>query len=211
MKVANVSDESQGWLRQFLYLGLLTAFVQLLQTTSGVLLWIGTSSPILLVFGMDALVGGARELILARRIARYHTADVDPGTDRVLFGIVAGGYLLVGAIALVLSVGQLWGRRAPEATLLGLALAAASMLIIPIIGSYMKALAMEVRSPALKAAAIFTFGNSYLSMVLLVGLLINAGMERWWGDPLCALIMSPFIIYKGIQILTEHRSEEFAE
>ena len=206
-----MSDESQLWLRQFLFLALLTAFVHMLLAASGILLWVRTASAVLLAFGMDALVGAVRELILARRIARYGTPDIDPGKDRLLFAVVAGGYILVGLVALGVSVDQLWQRRAPGATLLGVVLAAVSMLIIPIIGSYMKALAMELRSPALKAAAIFTFGNSYLSMVLLIGLLINAGMERWWGDPLAALIMSPFIVYKGIQILVEHRGEEFVQ
>jgi hypothetical protein len=206
-----VSDESQMWLRQFLYLALLTALVHLLLAASGILLWVRASSAVLLTFGMDAFVGAVRELILARRIAHFGTADIDPRKDRLLFGIVACGYVLVGLIALAVSVTQLWQRRAPGATLLGVVLAATAMLVVPIIGSYMKALAMELRSPALKAAAIFTFGNSYLSMVLLIGLLINAGMERWWGDPLAALIMSPFIVYKGIQILVEHRSEEFVQ
>ena len=206
-----MSDESRIWLRQFLHLALLTALVHMLLAVSGVLLWVRTSSAVLLAFGMDALVGAVRELILARRIARYGTADIDPREDRLFFAIVACAYALVGLIALAVSVEQFWQRRAPGATLLGVLLAATAMLVIPIIGSYMKALAMEVRSPALKAAAIFTFGNSYLSMVLLIGLLINAGMERWWGDPLAALVMSPFIVYKGIQILVEHRSEEFVQ
>jgi divalent metal cation (Fe/Co/Zn/Cd) transporter len=206
-----VSDESQMWLRQFLYLALLTAFVHMLLAASGILLWVQTASAILLTFGLDAFVGGVRELILALRIVRYGTADIDPRKDHMLFAIVACAYVVVGLIALILGVGQLWQREGPDATLLGVLLAATAMLLIPIIGSYMKALAMEVRSPALKAAAIFTFGNSYLSMVLLVGLLITAGMERWWGDPLGALIMSPFIVYKGIQILVGHRSEDFVQ
>ncbi len=206
-----MSDESRMWLRQFLYLGLLTACVHMLLAASGILLWVRTSSAVLMAFGMDALVGAVRELIIVRRIVHYGTADVDPQNDRLLFGTVACGYILVGLIALAVGVGQLWQRHAPGATLLGVVLAAAAMLMIPIIGSYMKALAMEIRSPALKAAAIFTFGNSYLSMVLLIGLLINAGMERWWGDPLAALVMAPFIFYKGIQILSAHRDEALVQ
>jgi hypothetical protein len=206
-----VSDDSQLWLQQFFRLGLLTALVHLLQATCGILLWVDATSPALLAFGMDAIVGAGRELILVRRIARYDTADVDPAADGTLFHIVGGGYILVGLIATTVAVTHFWQGRVAEPTLLGVALAATSMLIIPIIGSYMKSLAMEVRSPALKQAAIFTFGNSYLSMVLLIGVLINAGMERAWGDPLCALVMSPFIIHKGAQLLAEGRVERFTE
>ena len=196
-----MTDESQIWLRQFFFLGLFTAFVHLLQAVCGILLWLRAGSAILLAFGLDAAVGSMRELALARKIAVHDTADVDSRIDHILFRIVGGGYVVVGLVALILGAGYLWERRVPDATLLGVGLAATSMLVIPIIGSYMKSLAMELRSPALKDAAIFTFGNSYLSMVLLIGVLINAGMERWWGDPLGAVVMSPFIVYKGIQIV----------
>jgi hypothetical protein len=57
---------------------------------------------------------------------------------------------------------ELWLARRPARSILGIALAAVSMLVIPIIGSYMKTLAVELRSQPLKAVAIFTFGNSYL-------------------------------------------------
>ena len=85
------------------------------------------------------------------------------------------------------------------------------MLVIPIIGSYMKVLAVELRSQALKSAAIFTFGNSYLSMVLLIALLLNAGMDIRWGDPLGALVMFPFMMQKGIQILLEEGRQEYVD
>ena len=205
------SNEAALWLRQFLYLCLLTALVNLLQTVSGMLLWVRAGSPLLFVFGLDAFVGAVRELALARRIARYHTADVEPGADRVWFAVIAGGYVLVGLIALTYGVFALWQGRQPSPSFLGVGLAAISMLLIPIIGSYMKSLAMEARSPALKAASVFTFGNSYLAMVLLIGLLVNSGMQHWWGDPLGAIVMCPFIVQKGLQILVEHKEMEFQE
>jgi divalent metal cation (Fe/Co/Zn/Cd) transporter len=65
----------------------------------------------------------------------------------------------------------------------------------------MKAVAVELRSPALGSAAVFTFGNSYLSMVLLVSLLVRLGMDRWWGDALGAIVMAPFMMQKGLQML----------
>jgi len=89
--------------------------------------------------------------------------------------------------------------------------AAVSMLVIPIAGSYMKVLAVELRSQALRSAAIFTFGNSYLSMVLLIALLMSYGMNLRWGDPLGALVMFPFIAQKGIQILLEEGKHEYLE
>jgi len=106
---------------------------------------------------------------------------------------------------------MLWTGKRPGTSILGIALAAISMLVIPIIGSYMKTLAVELRSQFLKSAAIFTFGNSYLSMVLLTALLLNSGMGFEWGDPLGALVMFPFMAQKGIQILLEEGKHEYVE
>ena len=85
------------------------------------------------------------------------------------------------------------------------------MLVIPIVGSYMKSLAVELRSQALKSAAIFTFGNSYLSMVLLIAMLMSYAMNLRWGDPFGALVMFPFVAQKGIQILLEEGKHEYVE
>ena len=96
-------------------------------------------------------------------------------------------------------------------TILGIVLATVSMLVIPIVGSYMKLLAVELRSQPLKAAAIFTFGNSYLSMVLLVVLLMNAGMGFRWSDAAGGLVMFPFLAQKGFQILIDEGKQEYVE
>jgi len=38
---------------------------------------------------------------------------------------------------------------------------------------------------------------TYLSAILLVGLLLNASVGWWWADPLAALVMSPIIAREG--------------
>ena len=106
---------------------------------------------------------------------------------------------------------MLWSGRWPKPDIPGIVVAAVSMLVIPILGSYMKTLAVELRSQALKSAAIFTFGNSYLSMVLLIAMLMSYAMNLRWGDPLGALVMFPFMAQKGIQILLEEGKDEYVE
>jgi divalent metal cation (Fe/Co/Zn/Cd) transporter len=125
--------------------------------------------------------------------------------------MVPGAYMLESVVALGAGIVSLWSGVRPGRTVLGIALAAISMLVIPIIGSYMKVLAVELRSQALRSAAIFTFGNSYLSMVLLIAMLLNIGMGFGWGDPLGALVMFPFVAQKGIQILLEEGKHEYVE
>jgi len=190
----------QTWIRQFFYLAVFTAVFNSLQFAASLLLWKTTRSAALMAFGLDALVSAIAALFLAARIQREWRNR-----------LVALSYVAASAGAIYLGVSTLWSGRHPSGSVLGIVLAAVSMLVIPIVGSYMKTLAVELRSQALRSAAVFTFGNSYLSMVLLIALLLNIGMGLRWGDPLGALVMFPFIAQKGIQILLEEGKHEYVE
>jgi len=209
--VLDAQDESGHWLRQFLLLFLVAGAVEWLQAASGLLLWRVAGSSVLLAFGLDSLVGGARELVMACRLRTWSRTGADPGRMGPWIQFAGIGYVLAGVTAFLAGGWTLWQGTHPQATLLGAALASISVLLIPIVGSYMKAVAVELRSPALRAASVFTFGNSYLSMVLLISMLVRIGMGRWWGDPLGSIVMAPFIIQKGIQMLIEERSGDVAE
>ena len=202
-----MQDDRATWIRQSLQLALVTAGFHFLQFLAAAVLWAITRSAALAAFGLDAVVSAYASLVLATRIHRSFDTLGDNWRSRG----AAFGYLAGAAIALFLSVGQLWSARWSMGTILGVVLAAVSMLVIPIVGSYMKVLAVELRSQPLKAAAVFTFGNSYLSMVLLVALLINVGMGFRWGDAAGGLVMFPFLAQKGLQILIDEGKQEYVE
>jgi divalent metal cation (Fe/Co/Zn/Cd) transporter len=192
-------EEQQTWIRQSFSLALLTAAFHFLQFVSSIALWTMSNSPALAAFGLDAIVSGAAALVLASRIHKSFDTLGDHWRSRA----VGYAYLAAAAAVLYIVGHHLWfGERAAR-SFLGILVAALSMLVIPIVGSYMKTLAVELRNQPLKSAAIFTFGNSYLSMVLLIALLLNAGMALPVGDVLGALVMFPFLAQKGIQILVE--------
>jgi hypothetical protein len=195
-----MSDTRETWFRHFFYLALFAAAFHTLQFLASITLWTTTRSAVLFSYGLDAVVSAASALVLASRIQREWRNK-----------FVAYGYMAAAAGAFYLGASMLWTGARPRPTVLGIALAAVSMLVIPIAGSYMKVLAVELRSQTLKAAAIFTFGNSYLSMVLLIAMLMSYGMNLRWGDPLGALVMFPFMAQKGIQILLEEGKHEYVE
>jgi len=205
------SDDRQTWIRHSFYLALLTAFYHTLQFVSGVALSRRTGSPALMTYALDAIVSAPAALILAVRIQTHNRIDVIGIEEKWRFRAVAAGYITCGIIGLYLGAMGLWRSYRPVQNLLGIVLAAVSMLAIPIIGSYMKVLAVELRSQTLKSAAVFTFGNSYLSMVLLISQLVSIGMNIRWGDPLGALVMFPFMMQKGIQILLDEGKHEYVE
>ena len=193
-------EDRETWIRHFLYLALFAAAFHALQFIASLLLWMRTHSAALIGYGLDAAVSAVAALVLAQAIQREWRKK-----------FVAYGYMAAAAATLYIGASMLWRRQEPDVSVLGIVVAAVSMLVIPVVGSYMKVLAVELRSQALRSAAIFTFGNSYLSMVLLIALLMSYGMNLRWGDPLGALVMFPFMAQKGIQILLEEGKHEYVE
>jgi len=186
---------------------LLTGSFHLVQFVASALLWDRTHSAVLAAFGLDAIVSACAAGLLSYRIRRSYETLAKSWRSR----IVGYGYIMAAVLSVIVGVsGFITGQYATR-SLLGIVLAAVSMLIIPIAGSYMKVLAVELRNQTLKDAAVFTFGNSYLSMVLLIALLVHAGMDFRWGDSLGALVMVPFLAQKGIQILIEEGTSEYVE
>jgi hypothetical protein len=205
--LASMSDERATWIRHMALLALFTAFFHLLQFVTSAVLWKKTDSPVLAAFGLDAIVSAAAAFRLSFRVRRHYETLVVRWRSR----LIGYGYVLAAVLSLVLGIATLMSGHRPERSLMGIALAFISMLVVPIAGSYMKVLGVELRNQTLKDAAVFTFGNSYLSMVLLIALMLNAGMDFRWGDALGALVMIPFLAQKGIQILIEEGSAEYVE
>jgi len=201
------SEDRDQWIRQIATLALLTAGFHLLQFVASTALWIRAGSPVIAAFGLDAIVSAVAALLLSIRIRRSYDKLASEWKSRV----VAYGYIIGAVLSLFLGISSFLSDHRAQRSLLGILLAAVSMLVVPIAGSYMKVLAVELRNQTLKDAAVFTFGNSYLSMVLLISLLLNAGMDFAWGDALGALVMVPFLAQKGIQILIEEGSSEYVE
>ncbi|HEX4998747.1 MAG TPA: hypothetical protein VFY29_11000 [Terriglobia bacterium] len=202
-----VSPEDRAtWVRHSWRLALVAALVHAAQFVGCALLWRETGSAVLAAFGLDAVVGacGALRLGLGIRAA----GEIPPQRASRVLGY---GYAAAAVLTLLIAVPQLWRGFRPAISPAGIVLAAVSMLVIPIVGSYMKSLAVELRSQPFRSAAVFTFGNSYLSLVLLTALLLNAGMDLGWGDAAGAVAMVPFMAHKSVQILLEEERPKFVE
>jgi hypothetical protein len=202
-----MGDDRATWIHHSFQMALAAAGFHFLQFLASAALWMLTRSVTIAAFGLDAIVSAFASLVLAIRVHRSFETLGDNWRSRG----TAIGYLGGAAIALGLAVTELWSRDWVIGSRLGILLGAVSMLVIPIVGSYMKLLAVELRSQPLKAAAIFTFGNSYLSMVLLVAMLINVEMGFRWADAVGGLVMFPFLAQKGLQILIDEGKQEYVE
>jgi divalent metal cation (Fe/Co/Zn/Cd) transporter len=99
------------------------------------------------------------------------------------------------------AIHALWRREPPDRSLPGIILAAASLVVMPLLARAKRRVAAELSSRAMHADSRQTDLCAWLSGVLLGGLLLNAAFGWWWADPVAALVMVPIIANEGREAL----------
>ena len=152
-------------------------------------------------FGFDSLIEVTSGSIL---LWRLH-ADVDEARRERIEAI---SLRLVGVLFVVLAIyvtydsaRSLLRREPPEESIVGIVLAAASLVVMPLLVRAKRRVARGINSGALMADSKQTELCTYLSAILLGGLLLNALLGWWWADPVAALVMVPIIAKEGIEAL----------
>src|SRR5215471_15277238 len=137
-----MADDRSVWIRQMATLALVTGAFHLLQFIASLALWVRTGSAVLAAFGLDAGVSACAAFLLSIQISRSYETLSKSWRSRV----VAYGYIIAAVLSLILGASGFITGQYAKPGLLGIVLAAVSMLIVPIAGSYMKVLAVELRN-----------------------------------------------------------------
>jgi divalent metal cation (Fe/Co/Zn/Cd) transporter len=166
-----------------------------------ILLGLLAGSIALVGFGFDSAIEVTSGAALLWRLG----VDVDEGrrerADSTALGVVGWCFLALAAYVSYDSVASLVRREAPEESIPGIVLAAASLVIMPLLAQAKRRVATEIKSGALAADARQTELCTYLSAILLAGLALNALAGWWWADPVAAIVMVPIIAKEGIDAL----------
>lgn len=180
---------------------------------AGLALWQGIEarSIALVGFGLDSIIECAAAAALFWRLCvesagadEEHVEEVETRVHR----FVGATFIALALYVVAQAAWTLWTRAAPEESLVGIILAAASALIMPLVAWGKIRAAREIGSRALEAEAKETIACSYLSWVLLLGLGANAWLGWWWADPVAALIMVPWLIQEGREGLSGEACDE---
>lgn len=151
-------------------------------------------------FGLDSIIECAAASIMLWRLVvqlRGAKGEALERSERTVRRFIGGTFLALAAYLLVQAGLNLWRHEAPSASRVGIALAVASLIIMPTVSFAKLRAARELGSKALRAEAKETLVCSYLSFTLLVGLGANAVAGWWWADPVAALVMVPWLIKEG--------------
>ncbi len=162
-----------------------------------------------LLAGGVALVGFALDSVIevsASAAALWRLRhDADPGhrerAERRALELIGWSFVALAAYVGVDAVRALVAREAPAASPLGIAIAALSLVVMPLLARAKRRVAAQLSSSALTAEARQTDICMYLSALLLAGLALNATLGWWWADPIAALAMVPLIACEGVEAL----------
>lgn len=164
-------------------------------------IWWGAKaqSSALVAFGLDSgIETAAASIVLWRLVSevRANQATVDR-REATAHRFIGWTFIALALYVVIDAGGTLLSQKAPDESLLGIALAAVSLSFMPVLSWMKLRVAAQLGSRALRAEALETLACSYLSATLLFGLGANTLFGWWWADPAAAVLMVPWLIREG--------------
>ncbi|HEY7693734.1 MAG TPA: cation transporter [Gaiellaceae bacterium] len=149
---------------------------------------IAASSIALVGFGADSLIEAIAGFVVIWRFTGKRL--VTPGAERRAQQLIAGSFLVLAVYVGVEAVRTLANGQHPEASWVGIALAAFTAPTMPALAIAKRRVGSKLRSSATVKEGAQNMLCAYLSIGLLIGLLANALFGWWWADPIVALLIA---------------------
>jgi divalent metal cation (Fe/Co/Zn/Cd) transporter len=151
-------------------------------------------SPALIGFSLDSLIELAAGFVIVW-LYRLRSGHTD---ERRAQQLVAATYFLLVIFIVSESAYTLLGGRHPDASWVGIGLAAFTAPTMPLLALAKRRVGNKLGSPATISEAAQNQICAYLSITLLAGLLANALAGWWWADPAAALAIAALAGKEGI-------------
>ncbi|WP_120521590.1 cation transporter [Arthrobacter celericrescens] len=159
-------------------------------------LWAGglADSSALIGFGLDSVIEVASAVALS-----WQFSAADPERrERVTLRIIAVSFFALAAFVAVDAFRSLMGGGEAQHSAPGIVIAALSLLIMPVLSWLQRRAGRELGSRTAVADSRQTLLCTYLSAVLLAGLVLNSTLGWWWADAGAALVIAAIAVREGI-------------
>ncbi|OLT43791.1 cobalt transporter [Saccharomonospora sp. CUA-673] len=151
------------------------------------------SSTALIGFGLDSVI----EVASAAAVAWQFSSKDPEARERAALKVIAVSFFALAAYVTVESIRSLLGAEDAEHSTVGIVLAAVSLLVMPFLSYAQRRTGRELGSASAVADSKQTLLCTYLSGVLLVGLLLNSLFGWSWADPIVALVIAAVAVKEG--------------
>lgn len=192
--------------RRSLRLAYATAGYNLLEGVLAVAAGAAASSAALLGFGLDSFIEVSSALVVIWQF-RHRMPET---RERLALKLIAASFFALAAWISFDAIGHLLGAQQAEPSPVGIGLAAVSVVVMPLLVWAKRRTGRELGSATVVADSVQTLLCTYLSAVLLVGLLLNWWLGWSWADPIAALAIAGMAVKEGVQAWRGERCDDCA-
>lgn len=168
------------------------------------IVWNSLEAVIAIVSGADAasiaLVGFGLNSIVevgSAVVVVWQFSGADAEREQRALKLIAGSFFVFAAYVAGLALWDLLARSEPSESVPGIALAALSLVVMPVLATAKRRVGRRMSSRTVVADSGQTMLCTYLSAILLVGLVANATLGWWWADPIAALVIASLAVREG--------------
>lgn len=151
------------------------------------------TSTALLGFGVDSFIEVSSALVVIWQFR----SPLPESRERLALKLIAASFFALAAWISIDAVRHLLGAETAEVSPVGIAVAAVSMVVMPLLVWAKRRTGRELGSATVVADSVQTLLCAYLSAVLLGGLILHAAFGWSWADPLAALVIAGVAVKEG--------------
>ena len=153
---------------------------------------LAAASIALIGFGLDSVVE-----VFAAGVVLWQLRGITHEREARALRLIAWSFFVLGAYVTFESVRDLVTAAEPHESAPGIVLAVVSLIVMPALAAGKRKTGRAMGSATMIADSAQTLLCTYLSAVLLIGLLLNATVGWWWADPAAGLVIAALAVREG--------------
>jgi divalent metal cation (Fe/Co/Zn/Cd) transporter len=146
----------------------------------------------LIGFGLDSTIEVASAAVII-----WQFSGLDQQREQRALRLIALSFFALAAYVTAQAGVDLVGGSEAEPSTIGIVLTVASLIVMPVLAMAKRSAGRQLGSVTVVADSQQTWLCTYLSAVVLAGLLLNATLGWWWADPIAALLIAALAVREG--------------
>ena len=194
------ADDQQRLRRWAVRLAWFTVAWNVVEAVVAIAAGTAADSSALIGFGLDSTI----EVSSAAIVLWQFRAPLPQDRERLALQLIAVSFFALAIWVGASSSLDILRRSRPEASGVGIGLAAVSLVVMPSLALAKQRVGKRMGAATVIADSAQTWLCTSLSAVLLVGLAANASFGWWWADPVAGLIIAVVAAREGRQAWLGH-------
>ena len=176
-----------------------------IEVTVAIVAGVVAHSIALIAFGLDSLIELFAAVVVIWQLNGL-TADREP-REQMALRLISFTFFALAIYVTIEAIIDLSRGSHPEVSAAGITLAAAALVVMPLLFLSKLRVARRIDNVPLAADAHESLFCGTLAAVLLIGLALNAAFGWWWADPVAALTVAAFAVREGLEAWWESSGE----